>query len=73
VLLCAACLAGCGSAAPAVRPVGAVEGWLARYVQPDGRVARPDQGGDTVSEGQSYALGLALAAGDLATFDRVWT
>ena len=72
-LLWAACLAGCGAAAPAVRPAGAAEGWLAKYVQPDGRVARLDQGGDTVSAGQSYALALALSAGDLATFDRVWT
>jgi len=71
-LLCAVFLSGCGSAAPAARPAGASEGWLARYVQPDGRVARLDQGGDTVSEGQSYALALALGAGDLATFDRVW-
>jgi len=72
-LLCAACMAGRGSAAPAARPAGASEVWLAKYVQPDGRVARLDQGGDTVSEGQSYALALALDAGDLATFDRVWT
>lgn len=47
--------------------------WLHRYVQADGRVSRLDQGGDTVSEGQSYALALALAVHDDATFHRVWT
>src|SRR4051812_42551838 len=46
--------------------------FLDTYVEADGRVARHDQGDDTVSEGQSYALVLALVAGDTATFDRVW-
>ena len=46
--------------------------FLGRYVTPDGRVVRWDQGGDTVSEGQSYALLLAQVAGDGATFGRVW-
>jgi endo-1,4-beta-D-glucanase Y len=47
-------------------------GFLARYVLPNGRVIRRDQGGDTVSEGQAYALLLAQVAGDEATFKRVW-
>ncbi|MBM6398779.1 glycosyl hydrolase family 8 [Phycicoccus sonneratiae] len=42
------------------------------YVDPDGRVVRRDQGGDTVSEGQAYAMLLAVADRDEATFDRVW-
>lgn len=33
---------------------------------------RRDQGGDTVSEGQGYALLLAYAADEQHTFDRVW-
>jgi endo-1,4-beta-D-glucanase Y len=46
--------------------------FLDRYVSADGRVLRPDQGGDTVSEGVSYALLLAQAAGDERTFAEVW-
>jgi endo-1,4-beta-D-glucanase Y len=70
----AVALAGCGldGHRAATPPVTGAVAWLARYVQPDGRVARQDQGGDTVSEGQSYALALAVAAGDTVTFDRVW-
>jgi endoglucanase len=34
---------------------------------------RRDQGGDTVSEGQSYALLLAQVAGEPQVFARVWT
>ncbi|MGZ6674332.1 MAG: glycosyl hydrolase family 8, partial [Solirubrobacteraceae bacterium] len=50
----------------------AAQGFLARYVDPDGRVVRRDQGGDTVSEGQAYGMLLAAAIGDRARFDRVW-
>jgi endoglucanase len=50
----------------------AARAFLSSYVDGDGRVVRRDQGGDTVSEGQAYALLLAEAAGDQATFDRVW-
>jgi endoglucanase len=50
----------------------AAAGFLRRYLQPDGRVIRPDQGGDTVSEGQAYGLLLAQAAGDRAAFARIW-
>ena len=45
--------------------------FLATYVS-GGRVVRRDQGGDTVSEGQAYALLIALGAEDRATFDSVW-
>ncbi len=55
-------LAGCGGQ----------EGFLDRYVDDDGRVVRHDQGGDTVSEGQAYALLLAVAAGDEDRFAQVW-
>ena len=57
-------LSGCGDPKP--------ESFLDRYVQDDGRVVRTDQGGDTVSEGQSYALLLSVAAGDEERFARVW-
>ena len=46
--------------------------FLDRYMEPDGRVVRRDQGGDTVSEGQAYAMLLALAIGDLRRFDQAW-
>jgi cellulose synthase/poly-beta-1,6-N-acetylglucosamine synthase-like glycosyltransferase len=51
----------------------AAEAFFSRYVQSDGRVVRTDQGGDTVSEGQSYAMLLAVALDDRARFDRVWS
>jgi hypothetical protein len=35
-------------------------------------VVRPDQGGDTVSEGQGYGMLLAEVAGDHAAFRRIW-
>jgi endoglucanase len=47
--------------------------FLERFVDPNGRVVRRDQGGDTVSEGQAYAMLLAVAIGDRKTFNRVWT
>ena len=50
----------------------AAQGFLARYVEADGRVVRRDQGGDTVSEGQAYAMLLTAAIGDRPRFDRVW-
>jgi endoglucanase len=46
--------------------------FLAAYVRPNGRVARPDQGNDTVSEGQAYGLLLAEAADEPAAFGRIW-
>lgn len=47
--------------------------FLDTYVDPDGRVVRRDQGGDTVSEAQAYALLLSVAIDDAATFARVWS
>jgi hypothetical protein len=43
-----------------------------RYVTKGGRVVRTDQGGDTVSEGQAYALLLAVATADRERFTTVW-
>jgi endoglucanase len=51
----------------------AADRFLERYVEGDGRVVRRDQGGDTVSEGQAYALLLAVAVDDPGRFDQVWT
>jgi endoglucanase len=48
-------------------------GFLDEYVAGDGRVVRHDQGGDTVSEGQAYAMLLAVAERDEERFDQVWT
>lgn len=50
----------------------AADRFLDRYVDGEGRVVRHDQGGDTVSEGQAYALLLAAALGDRRRFALVW-
>jgi len=68
---------GAGEGSSAGAPVSgasppAVGQFLAAYVRPDGRVWRPDQGGDTVSEGQAYGLLLAEAAGRDDLFGRIW-
>ncbi len=46
--------------------------FLTRYLASDGRVIRRDQGGDTVSEGQGYAMLLAVATDNEADFDLAW-
>lgn len=46
--------------------------FLDGYVDPDGRVVRRDQGNDTVSEGQAYAMLVAVAVGDQTRFASVW-
>ncbi len=46
--------------------------FLDRYLDRDGRVVRRDQGGDSVSEGQAYAMLLAQAVGDRRRFDLAW-
>ncbi|WP_167760462.1 glycosyl hydrolase family 8 [Blastococcus sp. CT_GayMR16] len=51
----------------------AAEAFLASYVDDSGRVVRLDQGGDTVSEGQAYAMLAAAAVSDRGAFDRVWS
>jgi endoglucanase len=52
--------------------IDAARRFLATYVERSGRVVRRDQGGDTVSEGQSYALLLAQVAGDYGALRRIW-
>ena len=73
-LLLAVTAVMCGGAA---EPAGggqrsAAAAFLDTYVRPDGRISRPDQGDDTVSEGQAYALLLAQVTGDDAVFGRIW-
>jgi endoglucanase len=51
---------------------GAALFFLGHYELPSGRVARWDQGGDTVSEGEAYAMLLSVAAGDRRRFDAAW-
>lgn len=51
---------------------GAAMYFLDRYELPSGRVVRWDQGADTVSEGEAYAMLLSVAAGDRSRFDEAW-
>jgi endoglucanase len=72
---------GCGGSSsfrrtpprPQGRAVAAAQYFLKRYVTPDGRVVRIDQGGDTVGEGQAYGMLLAAAIGDSQRFDTIWS
>ena len=83
VVLAVLLLVAVGSAAPAVstavaetaasKQLSAVNRFFVGYLQPDGRVARRDQGGDTVSEGQAYGMALAAASGDRGRFDLIWS
>jgi len=52
--------------------VASAQRFLNRYAQPDGRVSRIDQGGDTVGEGQAYGMLMAAAIGDEKRFDSIW-
>lgn len=68
--------AGATPAAPprwaADQAFGAALYFLDHYELPSGRVARWDQGGDTVSEGEAYAMLLSVAVGDRRRFDAAW-
>lgn len=46
--------------------------FLDKYVESDGRVVRRDEGGDVVSEGQSYGMLIAAAIGDQTRFRSIW-
>jgi endoglucanase len=68
-------LGGCGSddrASPDEKARASAESFMTTYVEPDGRVARTDQGGDTVSEGQAYGMLLAVALDDRERFETIW-
>jgi endoglucanase len=84
--LTAACTSGSGNSTGAPSPAGsssapsdvptapaAAAAFLDKYVEPDGRVIRHDQGGDIVSEGQAYAMLIAEIADRPAVVRTVWT
>jgi endoglucanase len=66
-------IVGCGGDDRPGAARAAAERFLDGYVEGDGRVVRRDQGGDTVSEGQAYAMLLAVAIGDERRFDLAWS
>jgi endoglucanase len=76
VLFLASCGDESGSKSPDPandsRADAAARRFLDRYVLPDGRVQRIDEGGDTVGEGQAYGMLLAAALGDEERFDTIW-
>src|SRR5207237_5573631 len=47
--------------------------FFSNYLSADGRVVRHDQGDDTVSEGQGYAMLLAVTANDSTRFNSIWS
>jgi endoglucanase len=51
----------------------AARAFLSAYGTSSGRVARTDQGGDTVSEGQAYGMLAAAAVSDRRRFDQIWS
>ncbi|MHB8694968.1 MAG: glycosyl hydrolase family 8 [Solirubrobacteraceae bacterium] len=55
------------------RATSSANRFLSRYEAADGRVIRLDQGGDTVSEGQAYAMQVGVATGDRWRFDAAWS
>lgn len=59
-------------ASPRAAAIDAVYQFFDGYLRDDGRVARHENGHDTTSEGQSYAMLLAVAARDQQKFDLVW-
>ncbi len=69
----AAALGGSSHTGGARAARSAARYFLHHYEQPDGRVVRWDQGGDTVSEGQGYAMLVAAAIGDRRRFAAAWS
>src|SRR5688572_14016644 len=49
-----------------------VQRFMDTYVQPDGRVARPENGGDTTADLQAAGLLIAVANSDHARFASMW-
>jgi len=50
----------------------AFHNYKARYIRPNGRVVDNANGGISHSEGQGYAMLIAVKLGDRETFDQVW-
>ncbi|MGH8995785.1 MAG: glycosyl hydrolase family 8, partial [Acidimicrobiales bacterium] len=65
-------VSGHAPAAPLALARYDAQSWLTRFMASDGRVIRRDQGGDTVSEGQGYAMLLSVAIGNQKEFDLAW-
>ena len=63
---------GADDLSPGDEAVRSAQRFLDTYVAEDGRVERP-QDGDTVSEGQAYAMLIAVALDDEETFASVWS
>lgn len=61
-----------GSSAQANVAASESQSFLRQYVEPSGRVVRPEQGGTTVSEGQAYGMLVAESVGRPATVRRIW-
>ena len=57
---------------PAEEAKRSAQAFLDRFVSADGKVTR-DDAKDTVSEGQAYAMLMAVAVSDRNSFDAVWT
>lgn len=75
--LFAAPLQACGgrsgvSPTPAVTSEATVSAFLQKYVTHEGRVVRIDQGADTVSEGQAYAMLMTAVMGYRQQFGTIW-
>jgi endoglucanase len=85
IVACAAAFAALAATPPAAqadvsKPFGHVlaadqalwQAYNAQFVMPDGRVIDNVNGGISHSESQGYGMLLAVAAGDKATFERIW-
>jgi endoglucanase len=68
--LLAAALLSCGAAATATEAEW--RDFKRNFISPEGRVVDAGQGGISHSEGQGYAMLLAVHFDDRATFDRAW-
>jgi endo-1,4-beta-D-glucanase Y len=64
---------GASPSVPEPEAAKATDAFFSTYVSPEGRVVRHDQGVDSVSEGQGYAMLLAVKANDSTRFDSIWT
>ena len=72
VAACSFVVESCGASSPQPSKADiSARYFLSHYVDGSGRVIRYDQGNTTVSEGQAYAMLLAVAVGDREKFDRV--
>lgn len=65
-------MAAAGASGACARAPDGWDDFKSAYVQPDGRVIDPENGGVSHSEGQGWAMLLAESRGDRETFDRVW-